>query len=198
MSNTSGVCSLDMESIDALALAVNAFEGGLVLVSHDMRLISQVAKEIWICDNKRITKYKGDIQSFKLDMRDQMGIGGQQKGQLRGDASVMKKSDKGAKKEQTKKAPPKKPTPALPSVPATKPVVPAPVPVTSSNDVWGSDDEDNKNGRGDAWDSDDEDKNEKTSFETTRIQNALPTARAPAPKPPATSRYIPPHLRNRS
>lgn len=39
-----------MESIDALAKAVNEFEGGLVLVSHDMRLISQVAKEIWIGD----------------------------------------------------------------------------------------------------------------------------------------------------
>jgi len=43
---------LDMESIDALAKAVNEFDGGLVLVSHDMRLIGQVAKEIWICDNK--------------------------------------------------------------------------------------------------------------------------------------------------
>jgi ATP-binding cassette subfamily F protein 2 len=33
---------LDMESIDSLAKAINAFGGGMVLVSHDMRLISQV------------------------------------------------------------------------------------------------------------------------------------------------------------
>lgn len=84
---------LDMESIDALANAINDFEGGMVLVSHDMRLISQVAKEIWICDNKRITPYKGDIQAFKMDMRNQMGIEGNQIGQLRGDASVAKKRD---------------------------------------------------------------------------------------------------------
>lgn len=33
---------LDMESIDALADAINEFEGGMVLVSHDFRLINQV------------------------------------------------------------------------------------------------------------------------------------------------------------
>jgi len=90
-----------MESIDALAKAVNEFEGGLVLVSHDMRLISQVANEIWICDNKTIAKYKGSIGNFKMDMRAQMGIDGEMK-KLRGDASVTKK-DKGQKAKPPKK-----------------------------------------------------------------------------------------------
>ena len=79
------VC-VDMESIDALAIAVNNFSGGLVLVSHDMRLISQVAKEIWICDKKKIEKYKGDIMNFKMDLRKAQGIGND--GKLTGDASV--------------------------------------------------------------------------------------------------------------
>lgn len=67
-----------MESIDSLARAINAFEGGLVLVSHDMRLISQVAKEIWICDHQKISLYKGDISNFKMSLRKQMNLAGNQ------------------------------------------------------------------------------------------------------------------------
>lgn len=37
---------LDMETIDALADAINDFEGGMVLVSHDFRLISQVSSNV--------------------------------------------------------------------------------------------------------------------------------------------------------
>ena len=40
------------ETIDILAEAINMFKGGLLLVSHDMRLISQVAKEIWQCKDR--------------------------------------------------------------------------------------------------------------------------------------------------
>lgn len=56
---------LDMETIDALAEAINNFEGGLVLVSHDFRLINQVAEEIWICEKQTVTKWEGDIGTYK-------------------------------------------------------------------------------------------------------------------------------------
>ena len=65
---------LDMESIDSLAKAINGFGGGMVLVSHDMRLISQVAKEIWICDNRTVSKYLGEITDFKMHLRRQMHL----------------------------------------------------------------------------------------------------------------------------
>ena len=42
--------NLDIESIDALAEGLRVFEGGVVLVSHDMRLISQFAKDIYECE----------------------------------------------------------------------------------------------------------------------------------------------------
>ncbi|KAJ1461490.1 P-loop containing nucleoside triphosphate hydrolase protein [Pelagophyceae sp. CCMP2097] len=66
--------ALDMEMIDSLAMAINDFEGGVLLVSHDMRLISQVAKEIWIID-KGVKVYRGDISRFKMDLRKQMKLG---------------------------------------------------------------------------------------------------------------------------
>merc|ERR1712050_157244 len=63
---------LDMQCIDALAAAINNFSGGLVLVSHDFRLIGQVAKEIWVCDKKTISKWDGDIQSYKRLLKRQV------------------------------------------------------------------------------------------------------------------------------
>lgn len=56
---------LDIETIDALADAINEFEGGMMLVSHDFRLISQVAEEIWVCKDQKATKWPGDIFSYK-------------------------------------------------------------------------------------------------------------------------------------
>ena len=56
---------LDIESIDALADAINSFEGAVVVVSHDLRLIAQIADEIWICDNGKVTKFEGDIADYK-------------------------------------------------------------------------------------------------------------------------------------
>lgn len=63
---------LDMECIDALAEGINAFEGGLVLVSHDFRLISQVAKEVWMCDNKTVKPFKGDITEYKKQVAENL------------------------------------------------------------------------------------------------------------------------------
>lgn len=56
---------LDIESIDALAEAINEFEGAVVVVSHDLRLIAQIADEIWIVDQGEAKKFNGDIADYK-------------------------------------------------------------------------------------------------------------------------------------
>lgn len=65
---------LDIETIDSLAEALNEWDGGLVLVSHDFRLINQVAKEIWVCENKSITRWRGDIMDFKQHLKSKAGL----------------------------------------------------------------------------------------------------------------------------
>ena len=60
---------LDMETIDSLAAAINDWDGGMVLVSHDFRLISQVANEIWTVADGAVTKWDGDIIQYKDYLR---------------------------------------------------------------------------------------------------------------------------------
>jgi ATP-binding cassette subfamily F protein 2 len=60
---------LDIETIDALADAINEFEGGMVLVSHDFRLISQVAKQIWVCESQTVKPWESDIKAYKKMLR---------------------------------------------------------------------------------------------------------------------------------
>ena len=59
---------LDMESIDALAQGIKSFEGGLLLISHDFRLLDQVAEEVWVCD-KGITKWESGMREYKETLR---------------------------------------------------------------------------------------------------------------------------------
>jgi ATP-binding cassette subfamily F protein 2 len=172
-----------MESIDALAKAVNQFDGGMVLVSHDMRLISQVANEIWICDNKTIEKYQGDILNFKMDMRAQLGL--DDAINLKGDASTRTKES--AKEERKKKAAPPKakleviaPTSAKPAavveVSVTAPM--AKLAVTPANN------------------DDDDDTTTLATVSTTVTSAEASTASSPA-STPVQGRYVPPHLRRR-
>nr|KYP68574.1 ABC transporter F family member 1 [Cajanus cajan] len=65
---------LDIETIDSLAEALNEWDGGMVLVSHDFRLINQVAHEIWICADQSVTRWEGDIMEFKQHLKAKAGL----------------------------------------------------------------------------------------------------------------------------
>ncbi|KAG0286609.1 hypothetical protein BGZ96_009300 [Linnemannia gamsii] len=55
---------LDMESIDSLADAIKNFSGGVVLVSHDFRLLKEVAEQIIVVD-KGVSVFDGTIAEYK-------------------------------------------------------------------------------------------------------------------------------------
>ncbi|KAL1345491.1 hypothetical protein HN51_019219 [Arachis hypogaea] len=65
---------LDIETIDSLAEALNEWDGGMVLVSHDFRLINQVAHEIWVCADQCVTRWEGDIMDFKQHLKAKAGL----------------------------------------------------------------------------------------------------------------------------
>ncbi|NNE80225.1 MAG: ABC-F family ATP-binding cassette domain-containing protein [Silicimonas sp.] len=56
---------LDMESREALIEALTAYTGAVVLVSHDMHLLSHVADRLWLVKGGRVTPYEGDLESYR-------------------------------------------------------------------------------------------------------------------------------------
>ncbi|MBA0548598.1 hypothetical protein Golax_016498 [Gossypium laxum] len=65
---------LDMQSIDALADALDEFTGGVVLVSHDSRLISRVCEDeeksqIWVVDNGTVNTFPGTFEDYKDELQ---------------------------------------------------------------------------------------------------------------------------------
>lgn len=63
---------LDIPTIDSLADAINAFNGGVVVVSHDFRLLDKIAKDIMVCENKTVKRWTGSIGDYKNHLRKKM------------------------------------------------------------------------------------------------------------------------------
>ena len=56
---------LDIETVEALIAAVKAYTGGVVMVTHDARLVSQVEADLWICERGGIHKFTGEFDAYR-------------------------------------------------------------------------------------------------------------------------------------
>ncbi len=56
---------LDIESREALVEALTAYSGAVILVSHDMHLLSLVADRLWLVKDGRVAPYEGDLDSYR-------------------------------------------------------------------------------------------------------------------------------------
>lgn len=56
---------LDIETIEALGEAIQKFKGGVVLVSHDERLIRMVCTELWVCGEKKVRCMEGGFDEYR-------------------------------------------------------------------------------------------------------------------------------------
>ncbi|XP_042313851.1 ATP-binding cassette sub-family F member 3 isoform X1 [Sceloporus undulatus] len=62
---------LDMETIEALAKALNNFRGGLMLVSHDERFIRLVCQELWVCGEGTVKRIEGGFDEYRDLLQEQ-------------------------------------------------------------------------------------------------------------------------------
>ena len=60
---------LDLEMIEALEAALDAFEGTLLVVSHDRRLLERLARRVWEVDGGRFEDYQGEWDYYLRQRR---------------------------------------------------------------------------------------------------------------------------------
>jgi ATP-binding cassette subfamily F protein 3 len=56
---------LDLVTREALAMALNEFEGSVMLVSHDRSLLRSVCDEFWLVGRGRIEPFEGDLEDYQ-------------------------------------------------------------------------------------------------------------------------------------
>ena len=56
---------LDIEAMDALAEALGNFQGGVLIVSHDVTMLQTVCTSLWVCDGGRVERFDGDVRMYK-------------------------------------------------------------------------------------------------------------------------------------
>ncbi|XP_074470414.1 ATP-binding cassette sub-family F member 1 [Sebastes fasciatus] len=65
--------NLDIESIDALSEAINEYKGAVVIVSHDARLITETACQLWVVEDGSINQIDGDFDDYKREVLESLG-----------------------------------------------------------------------------------------------------------------------------
>ncbi len=59
---------LDMESREALVEALTEYSGAVILVSHDMHLLSLVADRLWLVKGGAVTPYFDDLEAYRRQL----------------------------------------------------------------------------------------------------------------------------------
>ncbi|CAM9702449.1 unnamed protein product [Discosporangium mesarthrocarpum] len=67
---------LDMASIEALRVALGSFAGGVVIVSHDQALISDMLGEgrgeLWSVSRRQVTQREGGLEEYVAEVEERL------------------------------------------------------------------------------------------------------------------------------
>merc|ERR1712154_133910 len=64
--------NLDIETIDALIEAINQFNVGIVVVTHDQRLIEFCECDLWVVEKQAVTKWSAGFDDYKSTLLQEM------------------------------------------------------------------------------------------------------------------------------
>ncbi len=64
---------LDVDSREALVQALNAYEGAVILISHDRHLIDATADRLWLVRDGTVKAYDGDMESYRAALMAERG-----------------------------------------------------------------------------------------------------------------------------
>src|SRR6185312_8714121 len=56
---------LDLTTREALSMALNEFEGAVMLVSHDRALLREVCDEFWLVSHGAVLPFDGDLDDYQ-------------------------------------------------------------------------------------------------------------------------------------
>lgn len=65
--------NLDLESIDALSDAIKSWNGGVICVTHDERLIRETGCELYIIENQEVNRMDGDFEDYRKELLEELG-----------------------------------------------------------------------------------------------------------------------------
>ena len=66
---------LDVDAREALIQAINAYEGAVLLISHDRHLIETCVDRLWLVENGTVVPYDGDVEDYRRAALSARGVG---------------------------------------------------------------------------------------------------------------------------
>ena len=59
---------LDIETVEALIEGLKEYEGGLMVITHEPEMITNLESELWILENNKITFYNNSFEKYCEDL----------------------------------------------------------------------------------------------------------------------------------